>query len=154
MSTYNFSLFADYFQFYIQDENSPGISGESWSREASDRCLAVEEAAIAVGTGRNMEVPVHIEFLDSAPGDDSESWDRINECSIVITSGRLVVAGCTDYFPDAARIDVSPGSYRARIYSGNHGERHPALRLHQPHRVPHRHPRPHCQPPSQTSRQA
>jgi hypothetical protein len=36
-----------------------------------------------------------------------------------VTSGRLVVAGCTDYFPDAARIDVPPGSYRARIYSGN-----------------------------------
>jgi len=30
-----------------------------------------------------------------------------------------VGAGCTDYFPDAARIEFAPGSYRARIYHGS-----------------------------------
>ena len=34
------------------------------------------------------------------------------------TSWRPSVAGCTDYFPDAARIDLPPGSYRARICYG------------------------------------
>jgi hypothetical protein len=41
------------------------------------------------------------------------------ECSIEIPSGKIVVAGCTDYFPDAARIPVKPGNYRARIYYGD-----------------------------------
>jgi hypothetical protein len=58
-------------------------------------------------------------IVDDNPDDDINSWDQATECSIEVTSGRLVVAGCTDYFPDAARIDISSGSYRARIYSGN-----------------------------------
>ena len=29
--------------------------------------------------------------------------------------GRIVVAGCTDYYPDAARIEVVPGIYEAVI---------------------------------------
>lgn len=27
-----------------------------------------------------------------------------------------MITGCTDYFPDAARIAITPGSYRARVY--------------------------------------
>jgi hypothetical protein len=38
---------------------------------------------------------------------------------IQIDTGRLVIAGCTDYFPDAARIEVEPGTYNALIgYKG------------------------------------
>jgi hypothetical protein len=43
----------------------------------------------------------------------------VNECTLDVQSGRIVIAGCTDYFPTAARIEVSPGSYRARLYYGN-----------------------------------
>ena len=42
----------------------------------------------------------------------------MNECDLAVQSGRVVIAGCTDYFPDAARIDLSPGQYRARVYYG------------------------------------
>lgn len=37
--------------------------------------------------------------------------DRVNRASIYIETGRVVFAGCTDYFPDAIRIKVSPGLY-------------------------------------------
>ena len=60
-----------------------------------------------------------IEITDARPEDDLNHWDRVAECSVEITSGRMVVAGCTDYFPDAARIDLPPGSYRTRVYFGN-----------------------------------
>ena len=43
----------------------------------------------------------------------------MNECTLDVQSGRIVIAGCTDYFPDAVRIEVFPGSYRARLYYGN-----------------------------------
>ena len=33
-------------------------------------------------------------------------------------SGILVVFGCTDYRPDAARVKIDPQYYRARIYYG------------------------------------
>ena len=69
-----------------------------------------------MGTVRNMDVPVTVEIHDSEPQEDLTSCDQINECSIEVPSGKIVVAGCTDYFPDAPRILVEPGTYKARVY--------------------------------------
>lgn len=115
---YHFKLFADYYQFYLQDEPVRGCFGNSWTKAAVKRMLAITDGAIGVGTSRNMKVPVEIEIRDSAPKDSFDRWDKVNECSIEVKSGRIVVAGCTDYSPDAARIHVVPGMYRARIYYG------------------------------------
>ncbi len=117
--TFEYKLFADYHQFYVQDESVEGNLSDSWTPEATARDLAVAPGTIGIGTVRNAIVPVVVEIMDGKPDDDMNSWDQVTECSIEVTSGRLVVAGCTDYFPDAARIDLPSGSYRARIYSGN-----------------------------------
>jgi hypothetical protein len=116
--TYTYEIFADYFQFYLQDEPVQGNLGDSWTEEAVERLLAIAPGTIGVGTVRNMDVPVVVEVTDQAPDDDVAGWDQVNECSLDISSGRIVIAGCTDYFPDAARIVVPPGSYRARVYYG------------------------------------
>jgi hypothetical protein len=117
---FEFTLFADYFQFYLQDESVEGDLSDCWTKEAVNRLLAVTEGTIGLGTVRNMMVPVIVEVVDSEPDEaETTSWDQVNECDLRVTSGRIVVAGCTDYFPDAARIDVPPGSYRARLYYGN-----------------------------------
>jgi len=116
---HHFELFADYFQFYIQDEPVEGNLYDSWDQAAVDRLLALTEGTIGVGTVRNMTVPVEIEIHESIPGTAFDEWDQVNECSIDVKSGCLVVAGCTDYFPEAARIKVAPGTYRARVLYGN-----------------------------------
>jgi hypothetical protein len=115
---FEFKLFADYYQFYLQDENADGDLSNSWTPEATERLLAVAPGTIGVGTARNMDVPVVVEIADTAPSDDLLGWDQVNECSLDAPSGRIVIAGCTDYFPDAARIKLTPGSYRARVYYG------------------------------------
>jgi|SRR5579864_3918681 len=119
---FQFTLFADYFQFYLQDEGVDGDLSDSWTQEAIDRLLAIAPGTIGVGTVRNMNVPVTVEIEDSPPDEDANVWDQIIECTINVPSGRLVIAGCTDYFPDATRIELFPGSYRARIYYGNLSE--------------------------------
>lgn len=118
MSAIELTLFADYFQFYLQDELAQESLADSWTDDATNRLLAVASGSIGVGTVRNMDVPVTIEVLDVEPALDSEKWDHITQCSIDIPSGKLVIAGCTDYFPDAKRIHVSPGTYVARIPYG------------------------------------
>lgn len=116
---FEFELFADYYQFYLQDESVQGDLSSSWTPEAVDRLLALAQGAIGIGTVRNMNVPVIVEVADDAPADDEmSSWDQVNECTLEVLSGRIVVAGCTDYLPEAARIEVPPGSYRARVYYG------------------------------------
>jgi hypothetical protein len=119
MRRLEFELFADYFQFYLQDESADGDLEDSWTDDAVARLLAVAPGAIAVGTVRNMDVPVAVEVLLEAPMSDLDSWDHVTECSLDVPSGRIVIAGCTDYRPDAARIDVGPGTYRARISYGS-----------------------------------
>ncbi|ADB39256.1 hypothetical protein [Spirosoma linguale] len=115
-------LFADYFQFYIQDEQVEGNLGDSWTQEAVDRLLAITKGTIGVGTARNMDVPVTIKIYDQEPSflsDEEGIIDLINETDLEIHSGKIVVSGCTDYFPDATRIETVKGLYRTRIYYGN-----------------------------------
>ncbi len=113
-----YPLFADYFQFYLQDEAAEGNLGEAWTDQAVEDLLALAPGTIGVGTVRNMEVPVSLEITSAAPALELEDWDHAVECDIDVPTGRLVIAGCTDYFPDAARIMVEPGTYRVRIRYG------------------------------------
>jgi hypothetical protein len=106
---YNLTIFADYHQFYIQDEKADGNLSESWTEEATTNLLAHAPGTIGIGTIRNSDVPVMIEVIKSAPDDTISAWDQVIECSIDINSGKIVVAGCTDYFPDAQRIPVKQG---------------------------------------------
>lgn len=114
----HFELFADYYQFYFQDESVEGDLSDSWTEETTNRLLATALGTVGVGTARNMRVPVDIELFDAEPRESFDPWDQVNECSIEVKSGAIDVAGCTDYFPDAARIQIAPGIYRVRIFYG------------------------------------
>ncbi len=115
---YEFELFADYHQFYLQDEQADCDLSDSWTEQASKDLFAIAVGMIGIGTARNLDVPVTVEIHNSEPENDFDEWDHVIECSVDIPSGKIVVAGCTDYFPDAARISVESGVYRARVFYG------------------------------------
>ena len=118
MKSFELSLFADYFQFYIQDETATGDLSDAWNEEAIGRLLAIAPGTIGIGTVRNMYVPVVVEIHDQEPDDDCSEWDHVVEASLEVTSGRTVIAGCIDYFPDAMRIPVPAAVYRVRVSYG------------------------------------
>ncbi len=103
-------LFADYFQFYLQDDDiEKGNLEDAWTDAASHRQLAVAPFVLGVGTARNMEVPVRV-FLGASPTNlDLAQYDLVNRAGLENETGRIVLAGCTDYFPDAIRFDVPIG---------------------------------------------
>ncbi len=70
MQSHSLELFADYFQFYLQDEGASGDLSDAWSPIAIQRMFAVSMGVVGIGTARNMCVPVTLEFLDSAPSAD------------------------------------------------------------------------------------
>jgi hypothetical protein len=117
---HHLEVFADYFQFILQDEYATWdeeLIATSIPKLLSD-LFAVTPGMIHVGTVRNMTVPVTIEIHDFEPYVDPSCWQQINECSLDIPSGQMVVMG-NDYFPMAPRIPVTPGMYRAKIlYTG------------------------------------
>ena len=110
------TLFADYFQFYLQDDHAEGRDiAAQWSDDDVARMLTVGPGVVGIGTARNMSVPVSLELLGEAPALDLTAWDHVVECTLVASSGQLVIAGSSDYLPDAARIPVAPGMYRVRL---------------------------------------
>lgn len=117
----DFEIYADYYQFYLEDENSPHETDKVWDLEgkAYNRMLGVGEGLIAVGTARYETVPVSVEFYDSEPVLELENHSRVNECSLQVKSSQIIISGCLEYLPDAARISVEPSNYRVRILYGN-----------------------------------
>ena len=114
--SFQYEIFADYHQFYLQDDDqSFGDLSAAWTDEATERLLAVAPHVIGVGTVRNLTVPVSVAVHESRPQISEEEWDHITAASLQIDTGRIVVAGCTDYYPEAARIEVVPGVYEAIV---------------------------------------
>lgn len=122
MITAQLTLFADYHQIHLFDDGSTTDLGDAWTSEAVLDGLAVGEDAIAVGTTVNINVSVTVEVLESEPADDSTEFDHVVEASLEVRSGQLVVMGCTDYEPEAARFTITPGPVRVRAARNNLAE--------------------------------
>jgi hypothetical protein len=56
--TSQYEIFADYHQFYLQDDDqSFGDLSQAWTEEATDRLLAVAPHVISVGSHHHRESP-------------------------------------------------------------------------------------------------
>ena len=118
----NFTVYADYHQFYVEDAQTDlaqSAAPEFWSQEAFERGLAIARDMIAVGTARYGNVQVEVEISDAEPDANVYAWDQVNECSIELHSGTLLVRGCTQEAESAQRFEVTPGTYRVRVFYGN-----------------------------------
>lgn len=111
-TVHSVKLFADYFQFVVQDEQADDDFSAIWTPEALAAQTAFGRAAVCPGTLRNVEVPVEIVLTEQEPLIRMDEVDHAVEGSIELKSGRVVVMGCTEYFPHARRFDVQPGTYR------------------------------------------
>jgi hypothetical protein len=112
------NIFADYHQFYLEDDNSEADLAEIWDERTSADMIATGPGVVGVGTARNYHVPVTVRMLDSEPGEELGRWDHVSEASLAVPSGRLLVCGPTEW-PDVRRIAIKPGHYRARVHCAN-----------------------------------
>jgi hypothetical protein len=112
-AVHTFTIFADYFQFVVQDEGSDDDFARIWTPEALAAQTAFGRSSLCPGTLRNVEVPVEIVVTESEPEIGLDGVDHAVEGSLTLPSGQVVVMGCTQYFPDAPRFHVQPGTYRA-----------------------------------------
>ena len=107
-------LFADYFQIYLRDETDPDLP-DDYADDLLERRLMVGPHAIIFHTARNMTVPVRVEWHDGRPAPDLDAYQHVVEAGFDCPSGKLVVAGMTDYEPDAARLAVKAGPLGVRV---------------------------------------
>ena len=112
-------LYASHHQFYIEDAQAPGDTGDPsfWTREASEDALATIQGTLGIGTGSYATVQVTTEIHDTEPPVQLDDWDHVTEAGLEITSGVLQVIGCLE---DAGEeFTVAPGSYRVRCCHAN-----------------------------------
>ncbi len=119
MQKQSFSVFADYYQFYLWDEEASPEPPINWTDEDVARRLKAEANVVAVCPVRNMTVPVEMEIHETEPAYDAAAWDHIAECSLNLPSGKLQVHECTG--GPVANFRVSPGTYRVRAFYGSLG---------------------------------
>lgn len=109
------AVFADHHQFVVADARSRlrGLP-DGWTDAAIDRGYVPGAGYVAVGTVRNVRVPVTIRVLGGAPR-AAAGWDRVAETELEVASGELVVSAVTAARGDGERIRVAPGRYRVRL---------------------------------------
>ena len=111
MADLTYKLFADYFQFLLMDEHCEDDFSAVWSEAALDRMLALGPTSASIRTLRNADVSVGLHIFDVEPSLDIDHVDHAALGSFSIPSGQIVIMGCTDFKPTAARFAIPPGSY-------------------------------------------
>lgn len=112
-------IYPDYHQFYLIDNNvDPDFTG-IWTPNALKNMIGLKNGLVGISTARISNIPITLTVRDFAPAIELDKYDKINECSLNVPSGKIVVMGCTDYIPEAKRIIVNPGVYRLYIKYGN-----------------------------------
>ena len=109
MAVHSFEIMADYHQVLLMDDRSATVVLPQVVTDADvKRRLTLAPGAVIIHTARNMPVPLTIDISDAPPllPADAARWDHFTECSISISSGRMVVAGLTDYLPDSPRVQI------------------------------------------------
>lgn len=111
-ASHRLTVFADYFQFIVMDSESTDDFSSLWTDEALERMVATGNHAISLGTLRNVDVEVEIHVVDALSRVRLAGYGHIAEGSFASPTGSLAVMGCTDFLPDAYRVELPPGSYQ------------------------------------------
>ncbi|MBK9033034.1 MAG: hypothetical protein IPL61_17500 [Myxococcales bacterium] len=82
--------------------------------QAVEDRVASAAGVVGIGTEAVDDVRVTIEVHAAPPADDAAAWDHVTLASLAVTDGAVAVLGCTDYLPDARRVQVAPGTWRVR----------------------------------------
>lgn len=111
-----YDVFADYFQFYLQDADERPHPPVDYTDDDIERRIKATPFLLVIQPVRNMTVPVEIEVAAAPPPLAPDDWDHIAEASIALPSGGLEIHECTGGSIDI--IPVPPGTYRVRACFG------------------------------------
>jgi hypothetical protein len=121
-------VFADYWQFYLQDlqaygtwtspggATDPDLPAAGWTHEAGHvHRIGAEPHSISIGTARNDFVETAVELLTQAPTVFRDSAEHIVEADLDVVSDCVSLYGCTEDPGPEHLIEVTSGLYRVRV---------------------------------------
>ena len=113
-------VYASHSQFYVQDGVlKPGGICEAtfWTKDASDRRLAVGNGILGIGTGTYDFVKVRVEHYKVIPLIDLSQWDHVTEASLEVKTGLILIVGCLSQ--SGLFFEVQPAHYCVRACHAN-----------------------------------
>ncbi len=121
-TVYNITVFADNFQFQLQDQVEDCEYPEHWNDGLLTQLYVVGEKLVGIGTVRDLDIDLRLEIFEEPMTEkelfakiDLSEYDHAVQCNIDIPSGKLLVTGCTTDYEEAAKITLPPGRYGMRI---------------------------------------
>ena len=119
MSEQEIQLYASHRQFYIEDSEPAGSSGDPdfWNSQACDDHLAIADGLLGIGTGSYDDVRVKVQHHHSKPPLELGQWDHVTEAGLEVRTGLLLVYGCLEW--SGLFFRVPPGHYRVRCCHAN-----------------------------------
>jgi hypothetical protein len=120
-------VFADYYQFFLQDLESheiwmrshatdPDLPPAGWTEEAVyGHRIGVEPYSLAIGTARRDIVEVSLRVCPSEPAADLGGAEHVVEADLGLPGGDLAICGVADGPGDENHVRVAAGSYRVRV---------------------------------------
>jgi hypothetical protein len=125
-TVYQLGVFADNFQFHLQDRGNESEFPEDWNDSLLQRLFACGKAVVGVGTVRDLDCEITLEVyeegLDEKERDEEPQlapYDHVAQCNIELPSGQLLIGGCTTPFEETTKIDLPAGHYGVRIFWSN-----------------------------------
>jgi hypothetical protein len=125
-TTHIISVFADNFQFYLQDQVDDCDYPEDWNDSLLTRLFACGEKVVGIGTVRDLDCEITLEVFANPMDEkqqqdepDLSDYDHVAQCNIEIPSGKLMIGGCTTDYEETTKLDLAPGHYGVRIFWSN-----------------------------------
>lgn len=120
------SVFADNFQFQLQDQVEDCDYPENWNDALLTQLYVCGNRIIGIGTVRDLDVDVTLEVYDEKMDDkeldvdpDVSDFDHVVQCNLEIPSGKLLITGCTSDYEEALKLTLPARQYGVRIFWSN-----------------------------------
>lgn len=120
------TVFADNFQFHLQDKKAECEYPESWNEEIMNALFVAGRGVVGIGTVRDLDVDVDVQVNDKPLEErekenipDLSQWDHAVQCTLELPSGELLITGPTAPPEEAAIFQLKPGNYGVRIFWSN-----------------------------------
>lgn len=122
-TVHNLHIFADNFQFQLQDQIEDCDYPEYWNDALLTQLFVSGNRIVGIGTVRDLDINVTLEIyaepmdekeIDEEP--DLSNCDHAAQTNIELPSGKLLITGCTTDYEETIKIDLPARNYRLRIF--------------------------------------
>lgn len=125
-AVHQLSIFADSFQFQLQDQLEDCDYPEHWNDALLTQLYVIGHRILGIGTVRDLDVDLTLEIFAEKMDDretssepDVGQFDHAVQCTLEIDSGKLLITGCSTDYEETIKLEVKPGQYGVRIFWSN-----------------------------------